>query len=87
MRKHLTEDDPPRRRQLPRRWAAKLFLVVLSIALLGGVGHQVLDRLRQVLPHHLFHILFPGGAILAFAAYAIADARRYGRPSFSWRLR
>jgi len=67
------------------RWTLRVFVAVVPIALLGEVGHQLLRG--HDLAHHLFHILFLGGAVGGFAAYAIVDIRRHGVPSFRWRLR
>ncbi len=87
MRRHLAEADTRRRRQPALRWAVKLIVAAVPIALLGEVGHEVLKGLGQVLAHHLFHILFLGGAVVTFGGYALVDIRKHGRPSFSWRLR
>jgi hypothetical protein len=86
LREHLAVEDLAEVRQPVGRWVIKLALVLAPIVLLGEVGHEVLGRIGQVVAHHLFHILFLGGAVVVFAAYAIVDIRRHGRPSFSWRL-
>jgi hypothetical protein len=87
MRPHLAEQDAGRTRQPAWRWAVKLLLGLVPIVLLGELGHHELNRLGQVLAHHMFHVLFLGGAAVVFAVYAMVDIRRHGRPSFSWRLR
>ncbi|MGH2656317.1 MAG: hypothetical protein ACRDIZ_06440 [Actinomycetota bacterium] len=35
--------------------------------------------------NHLLHVLFVGGAAVAFVAFVVVDVRRHGWPSFSWR--
>jgi hypothetical protein len=84
MSKRPAGDGTPASR-LMGRWALRVLLVVVPIALLGEVGHQLLRG--HDLAHHLFHILFLGGAVGGFAAYAIVDIRRHGVPSFRWQLR
>jgi hypothetical protein len=68
------------------RWARKLAWLVIPLAVVGEAGHQLLERLGQVLAHHFFHILFGLGAVAVFTIYAIVDIRRHGWPAFSWRL-
>jgi hypothetical protein len=84
MRKRPAEHRTPARR-LTGRWASRVLLAVVPIALLGEVGHQLLGG--HDLAHHLFHVVFLGGAVGGFTAYAIVDIRRHGVPSFRWRLR
>lgn len=60
-------------------------LLVLPAAVVGETGHHVLERLGQTVAHHLFHILFAGGAAVIFVAYVIVDVRRHGWPTFTWR--
>jgi hypothetical protein len=76
---------PPR--QSAGRWLRKLAWLVVPLAVIGELGHQLLGRLGQVLAHHFFHVVFGAGAIVAFAAYVWIDIRRHGWPAFSWRLR
>jgi hypothetical protein len=75
------------RRQPARRWFGKLALLAVPLAVVGELGHQLLERLGQVLAHHFFHILFGLGAAGVFAAYVLVDVRRNGWPTFSWRIR
>lgn len=75
------------RRQPASRLARRVAWIVVPLALLGELGHQLLGRLGQTLAHHLFHILFAGGAAVLFIAYVAVDIRRHGWPTFSWRLR
>jgi uncharacterized membrane protein YeaQ/YmgE (transglycosylase-associated protein family) len=60
---------------------------VISLGLVGEVGHHLLERLGQTLAHHLFHVAFLGAAAFIFGAFVATDVRRYGWPRFSWRLR
>jgi hypothetical protein len=69
------------------RWARKLAWLVIPLAVVGEAGHQLLERLGQVLAHHFFHILFGLGAAVVFGAYVVVDIRRNGWPTFSWRIR
>jgi len=69
-------------KRLTRLGAAGAVLVAL-----GEGGHLLLNRLGTVLGHHLFHVLFAGGAVVVFTAYALADIRRHGLPRLSWSLR
>lgn len=69
------------------RWARKLAWVVGPLALAGEVGHRLLDGMGQVLAHHLFHIVFAGGAATVFVVWLLRDIRAHGRPRFTWRLR
>jgi hypothetical protein len=78
---------PAARRQPLVRWARRMAWVVLPIALVGELGHQVLQRAGQALAHHFFHLLFGAGAVVAFTIYAIVDIRRNGWPGLTWRLR
>jgi hypothetical protein len=68
----------------PRR-AARAVFVVGGLALVGELGHQLLERFGQALAHHLFHVVFAGAASVAFVAFVIVDVRRHGWPSFTWR--
>lgn len=61
--------------------------MVVAVALVGELGHQVLERLGQALAHHLFHVLFAGVAAAAFVFFVVVDIRRHGWPSFTWRIR
>jgi hypothetical protein len=65
----------------------KLAWLVVPMAILGELGHQVLERWGDVLAHHLFHIAFAGGAALAFIGFVAIDVRRHGWPEFIWRVR
>ncbi len=40
----------------------------------------------HLLGHHGLHLLFAGGAVALYFLYVVAHVRRYGWPSFSWRL-
>jgi hypothetical protein len=82
-----TAARPDARRQPALRWLRRMAWLVLPVALLGELGHQVLQRAGQTLAHHFFHILFGAGAVIAFTAYAIVDIRRHGWPGFQWRVR
>jgi hypothetical protein len=81
------EEPVSRPRQSAGRWIRKVAWLVVPLALFGELGHQLLERLGQVLAHHLFHILFGLGAALVFGIYVLLDIRRHGWPSFSWRIR
>jgi len=61
--------------------------LAVPVAVAGELGHQLLERLGQTLAHHLFHVLFAGGAAAAFLVYVAIDVRRHGWPTFSWRTR
>ena len=74
-------------RQSAGPWIRKLAWLVIPLAVVGEVGHQLLERLGQVLAHHFFHIVFGLGAAAIFAVFAVIDIRRHGWPSFSWRIR
>ncbi len=64
----------------------KLAWLGAPLVIVGEAGHLLLDWARQHLAHHLFHIVFGVGAGVIFLAWVIADIRRNGRPTFSWRL-
>ncbi len=64
----------------------RLGLLVLATALTGEAGHQLFQRLHATVAHHLFHLVFAGGAVVVFAAYVALDIRANGWPAFSWRL-
>jgi hypothetical protein len=76
-----------RRRQTVAGWARKLVWVAIPVVVVGEAGHHLLERMGQAVAHHLFHILFAGGAALLFGIYVAVDIRRHGWPRFSWRLR
>jgi hypothetical protein len=76
-----------RPRQGLGRWARKLVWVLVPLAAVGEVGHQLLEHLGQALAHHFFHILFGFGAAVVFGTYVLLDIRRNGWPTFSWRIR
>jgi hypothetical protein len=61
--------------------------LLVPLALLGEVGHQLLGRLGHAVAHHFFHIVFGLGAALIFGVYVLIDVRRNGWPTFSWRIR
>jgi hypothetical protein len=65
---------------------ARIAFVVLGLALLGEAGHVAFERLGWEAGHHAFHVAYGAGAIVAFVAFAIRDARRHGLPSFRWSL-
>ena len=73
------------RRQPALRLLRRLAWLALPIALAGELGHQILDRLRQELAHHFFHIIFGMGAALIFAVYVAFDIRKHGWPEFHLR--
>jgi hypothetical protein len=75
------------RRQPGAGWARKVAWVAVPVLVAGEAGHQLLERMGQAVAHHLFHILFAGGAALLFGIYVAVDVRRHGWPRFSWRLR
>jgi hypothetical protein len=60
--------------------------MVAGLALVGELGHQLLDRFGDALAHHLFHVVFAGAAAAAFVAYVVVDVRRHGWPTFTWRV-
>jgi hypothetical protein len=68
----------------PRR-AARAALVVAGLALVGELGHKLLDRFGHALAHHLFHVVFAGAAAVAFVTFVVVDVRRHGWPTFTWR--
>jgi hypothetical protein len=76
-----------RSRQPGTRWVRKLAWLSIPVVVVGEAGHHLLERLGHAVAHHLFHVLFVGGAALAFGIFVVLDVRRYGRPTFSWRLR
>ena len=51
------------------------------------VCHLTGSKAAGGLAHHSLHVLFGGGAVVAFTMYALRDIHRNGWPSFSWRLR
>jgi hypothetical protein len=59
--------------------------VAVPVILIGEAGHRVLEAVGRAVAHHLFHILFAGGAAVAFAVFVAVDVRRHGWPTFSWR--
>jgi hypothetical protein len=81
----LEEEVTGRRRQSAPRWVRKLAWLVVPLALIGELGHQLLTGLGQTLAHHFFHVLFAGGAAVIFGAFVLVDIRRHGWPTFSWR--
>ncbi|MDQ4143332.1 MAG: hypothetical protein M3198_06225 [Actinomycetota bacterium] len=76
-----------RTRRTARRWLRGAVLLAIPVALLGELGHHLLERLGSTFAHHFFHIVFGAGAFLLFALVVAADVRRNGWPVFSWRLR
>ncbi|MGH2697444.1 MAG: hypothetical protein ACRDIW_10690 [Actinomycetota bacterium] len=40
---------------------------------------------EHAVTNHLLHVLFVGGAAVAFVAFVVIDVRHHGWPSFSWR--
>jgi hypothetical protein len=70
-----------------RRRLAGLAWLVIPVAVIGEAGHRLLEAIGRTLAHHLFHVLFAGGAAVVFLAYVAVDVRRYGWPDFSWRAR
>ncbi len=75
------------RRQPALRLASKLAWIVALAAILGEAGHHIFERLHEHAAHHLFHILFGGGALVIFVSYLVVSIVRHGWPSFSWRIR
>ncbi len=69
------------------QWLGGGILLAIPIALLGELGHHLLDQLGRSFAHHLFHILFGAAAILVFAILVLVEVRRNGWPTFSIRLR
>lgn len=65
--------------------AARAAFVVAGLALVGELGHHLLERFGRALAHHLFHVVFAGAAAVAFVAFVIVDVRRHGWPTFTWR--
>ena len=63
----------------------RVALVAAALALVGELGHQLLERFGQALAHHLFHVVFAGGAVVVFVGFVVDDVRRHGWPSFTWR--
>ena len=51
----------------------------------AGTRSQV-NLLSELAGHHGLHLLFAGGAVVVYVAYVAGHVRRYGWPSFSWRL-
>ncbi|HLB62394.1 MAG TPA: hypothetical protein VJN50_06665 [Actinomycetota bacterium] len=66
---------------------ARLGAVGGALVALGEAGHVLLDRFGTAFGHHLFHVLFAGGAAILFGVFALVDIRRNGLPRFSWSLR
>lgn len=84
----MVEVEAARRpRQPVRRWMRKLAWLVVPVAILGELGHLVLERWGEVLVHHLFHIAFAGGAAVVFIGFVAIDIRRHGWPEFTWQVR
>jgi hypothetical protein len=81
------EEPVSRPRQSAGRWIRKSAWLEVPHALLGELGHQLLERLGQALAHHFFHIVFGLGAALIFGVYVLIDVRSNGWPTFSWRIR
>lgn len=69
----------------PGRRIRRAVLVAAALALVGELGHQLLERFGQALAHHLFHVVFAGAAAVVFVAFVVVDVRRHGWPSFTWR--
>lgn len=82
----LGEPEPGGRRSAAS-WARSAAWVVIPLAVAGELGHQLLERAGQAVAHHLFHIVFGLGAAMVFGIYVLRDIRRYGWPTFSWRIR
>jgi hypothetical protein len=83
----LQDEVAHRPRQPLRCWMRKLAWLVVPVAVLGELGHQVLERWGQTLAHHFFHIAFTGGAAVIFIWFVAVDVRRHGWPEFTWRIR
>jgi hypothetical protein len=54
-------------------------------AAVAGARPQI-NLLSELAGHHGLHLLFAGGAVVVYASYVAGYVRRYGWPSFSWRL-
>jgi hypothetical protein len=54
-------------------------LTIWAITGLHGGAHELAG-------HHGLHLLFAGGAVVVYFAYVVGYVRRYGWPSFSWKL-
>ena len=65
---------------------ARVAAVVGTVAVLGELGHHVLDHMGAHTAHHLFHVGFPALAVLILGLFVTARVRRDGWPSFSWQL-
>lgn len=65
---------------------ARVAAVVGTVAVLGELGHHVLDHMGAHTAHHLFHVGFPALAVLILGLFVAARVRRDGWPSFSWQL-
>jgi hypothetical protein len=70
-----------------RRQVARILLAVLGLVALGEAGHQLFERMGWEAGHHVFHLAYGAGAIVAFLAFAARDVRRNGLPRFTWALR
>jgi hypothetical protein len=71
--------------RLPRE-ARPIALATVTAVAAGDTLHVALHALAVPLPHHLFHIVFIGGAALVFWIWVALDVSRHGAPRFSWRL-
>ena len=71
-------------RRMGLRWLRGVVLLAIPVALVGELGHHLLEQLGRTFAHHFFHIVFGAGAVLLFTLVIAADVRRHGWPAFSW---
>ena len=72
--------------RLPRE-ARPIALATVTAVAAGDTLHVALHALAVPLPHHLFHIVFIGGATAVFWGWVALYVHGQGVPRFSWRLR
>jgi hypothetical protein len=74
----------------PRPRSAIIVYVLPALTFFLGSSHDhglgLVPRLDLHLGHHLFHLVFFGGASLIFALYVAFLVWENGWPKFSWRL-
>jgi hypothetical protein len=71
----------------PRRQVTRILIAVVGLVALGETGHQLFELMGWEAGHHVFHLAYGAGAIVAFLAFAARDVRRHGLTRFTWSLR
>ena len=69
-----------------RREAVRPALAFVGLVVFGEAAHRFFSWTGWTAAHHVFHLLYGGGAVLGFMWFAVRDVRQNGMPRFSLRL-